>query len=269
MNPELLIDTHAHLYHDRFADDLEAVVQRAREAGVTKIILPAVDVPSVHQALELCDRFEGVYAMAALHPSDTKDATDRDFEAIVALCDDPRVVAVGESGIDYYWDRSFDAKQQDYFRRHVHLAIDKDLPLIMHLRDKQGREEAHHELVRILEEERLTNGWADRMRGIFHCYSGPDWLADQAMELGFMLGIGGTLTFKNSGVAEIVKDVPLDRIVLETDAPFLAPAPHRGKRNEPAYVRRVAEKLAEVKGIKVAEVAEVTTANARRLFGIS
>jgi TatD DNase family protein len=268
LNLEPLIDTHAHLYLDRFESDRDAMIERAFEAGVRTIVLTAIDVASVHSALQLCDRYEGLYAMAALHPSETKEATDREFEAIAALCNDPRVIAVGESGLDYYWDRSFDEKQQEAFRWHIRLAIETDLPLILHMRDKQGHDEVHGDLVRILEEERLSSGWSDRMRDIFHCYGGPAWLAQRAADLGFLLGIGGTLTFKNSGVADILKTVSLEQIVLETDAPYLAPEPHRGKRNEPAYVRLVCEKLAEVKGISVEEAARVTTANARRLFGI-
>ena len=265
----MLIDTHAHLYLDRFADDREAVLARARAADVQAIVLPAIDVPSIHQALELCERHEGLYAMAALHPSETQAATEADLEAVAALCDHPRVVAVGESGLDYYWDRSFDERQHHFLREHVRLAIAKDLPLILHSRDKKGREDVFEDLVRILEEERRTSGQPDRLRGIFHCFGGPAWLAERARATGFLVGLGGTLTFKNGGVADVVRDVPMEQIVLETDAPYLAPAPHRGKRNEPAYVRLVAEKLAEVKGTSVEEVARITTANARRLFGLA
>ena len=255
-----MIDTHAHIYHQRFDSDQDAMIERAKEAGVEMIVMPAIDVASIHAALALCSRHEGLFAMTALHPGDTKDATEADFEAVVAFCDDPRVVAVGESGLDYYWDRSFDDTQQDFFRRHIRLAIQTDLPLILHMRDKQGRDEVHRDLVSILKEERSD---AKNLRGIFHCFGGPAWLVEEAAGLGFLLGIGGTLTFKNSGVADIVKNIPLSQIVLETDAPFLAPQPFRGKRNEPAYTRLVAEKLAEVKGIGLEEVEEVTTATAR------
>ena len=263
-----IIDTHAHLYHKRFDSDRDAMIERAKAAGVETIVMPAIDVASIQAAIDLCERHSGLYAMTALHPSDVKEATDEDFGEVARFCDDPHVVAVGESGLDYYWDRSFDEKQQDYFRRHIHLAIEKDLPLILHMRDKQGKEEVHREIVRILEEERLVTGTPERMRGIFHCFGGPAWMVEAAETLGFLLGIGGTLTFKNSGVADIVKDIPLSRIVLETDAPFLAPEPYRGKRNESAYTSHVAEKLAVVKGVSLEEVAEITSANARQLFGI-
>jgi TatD DNase family protein len=264
----MLIDTHAHLYLDRFGGDLPAVLARARERGVERIVMPAIDVPSIHRALALCDQYDGLFAMAALHPSDTKDATDEDFAAVAACCDDPRVVAVGESGLDYYWDRSFDAVQHDFYRRHIRLAIDKDLPLILHIRDKKDRDEAHRDVVRLLREERGVSDRPERLRGIFHCFTGPAWMLDAATELGFLVGLGGVLTFKNSGLDALARDIPMEQIVLETDAPFLAPEPYRGKRNEPSYVRYVAEKLAEVKGLPVEEVARVTTANAVRLFGL-
>lgn len=258
----MLIDTHAHLYHHRFDEDREEAIRRAREAGVETIVLPAIDVASIGAAVALCERHEGIYAMAALHPSETKEAAEEDFEEVAAWCDHECVVAVGESGLDYHWDRSFDVQQHAFFRRHIRLAIERDLPLILHNR------EASADLVRILREERAASDRPERLRGIFHCFGGPASLAEEAAELGFLLGLGGTLTFKNSGVREAVADVPMERIVLETDAPFLAPVPNRGKRNEPAYVRYVAETLAETKGLTVAEVERITTENARRLFGL-
>ncbi len=265
----MLIDTHAHLYLERFDADRGAVVARAREAGVTSVVLPAIDVPSIYQALGLCERYEGFYAMAALHPSETKEANEADFEAVAALCDHPRVVAVGESGLDYYWDRTFDGRQHDSYRRHIRLAVEKDLPLILHIRDKNGRDEAHRDIVEILQDEKAASPQPARLRGIFHCFTGPAWVAEAARDLGFLVGLGGVLTFKNSGLDVLAADLPMEQIVLETDAPFLAPTPHRGKRNEPAYVRLVAEKLAEVKGLSVEEVARCTTENARRLFRLS
>ncbi len=264
----MLIDTHAHIYLHRFEDDFDAMLARAREAGVEAIVMPAIDVASIRRALALSAAYPSLFVMAALHPSETKDATDADFEAVAASCDEPRVVAVGESGLDYYWDRSFDAVQHDFLRRHARLAMERDLPLILHSRDKPGREEVFEDLVRILQEERRAHPQGHRLRGIFHCFGGPPWLAEAAASLNFLVGLGGTLTFKNSGVDAVVREVPMEQIVLETDAPYLAPVPHRGRRNEPAYVRLVAEKLAEVKGLSVEEVARITTANARRLFGL-
>ncbi len=266
--PVPLLDTHAHVYLDRFDADREAVVERAKAAGVTAVVLPAIDLPSIRAALDLCERYPGFFwAMAALHPSEVKDATDADFEAVRAFCDRPEVAAVGESGLDYYWDRSFNPKQQDLLHRHARLAAERDLPLVLHNRDQKGSEASSRDLVAILRDVKAQPG-GERLRGVFHCFGGPVWLADEVLDLGFHVGLGGTLTFKNGGVPEAVEAVPLERIVLETDAPYLAPAPHRGTRNEPAYVRLVAETLAGVKGISVAEVEAVTTANARALFGL-
>ncbi|HEX7071395.1 MAG TPA: TatD family hydrolase [Rhodothermales bacterium] len=262
----MLIDTHIHLYSKKFDDDRDAVIQRAREAGVEILVLPAVDVPSIEASVELSERHGGVHAMAAIHPTETREATDADFEAVRSWCGHASIVAVGETGLDYYWDRSFDAQQHEFFRRHIRLAMEADLPLVLHSRDKKDRTEVHEVMVRMLNEERAASEHPERLRGVFHCFGGPDWLPAEAEKLGFVLGIGGTLTFKNGGVDRLVADVPLSRIVLETDAPYLAPEPHRGRRNEPAFVRLVAERLADLKGVSVEEVERVTTENAKRLY---
>ena len=262
----MLIDTHAHLYLDRFDADRDAVVTRAHEAGVGAILQPAIDVPSIRAALVLCEHYEGLYAMAALHPTETKDATEEDLAAVAALCDDPRVVAVGESGLDYYWDRTFIAKQQEVLRWHARLAIDKGLPLVLHNRDQKGSTASSDDLVRILQEEQAAASAGKHLTGVFHCFGGTPAFAAAVLDLGFFVGIGGTLTFKNGGVPEAIAEVPLERIVLETDAPFLAPVPHRGKRNEPAYTRLVAERLAALRDLPLETIAAVTTANARALF---
>ena len=258
----MLIDTHTHLYHHKFDDDRDPVVARARAAGVSQMVLPAIDVASIHDAIKLSDRHDGVFVMSALHPSEVKDATDADFQAVIELAAHPNVVAIGESGLDYYWDRTFDDKQQDYLRRHIRLAVETDLPLILHNR------EATADIIRILAEERAKLEKPERLRGILHCFVDDAETAHRASDLGFLVGIGGIVTFKNSTLAEAVADIPLNQIVLETDAPFLAPHPYRGKRNEPAYVRLVAEKVAEVKGIGLEEVADVTSRTARALFAL-
>lgn len=258
----MLVDTHAHLYLDQFDDDRDAVVERARAAGVETIVMPAIDVASIRSAVELCETYDGLYAMAGLHPSHVDEATEADFEAVVEWCNHPSIVAVGESGLDYYWDRSFDEKQQDFFRRHIRLAIEANLPLVIHNR------EATDDILDLLEAEYAATDRPDRLRGILHCYVDPPEVAARAWEMGFYVGVGGILTFSNSDVDEHVKDVPLDRIVAETDSPYLAPEPHRGDRNEPAYVRHVAEGLAEAKGIAVEEVERTTTQNAREIYGL-
>ena len=256
----MLVDTHAHLYLDQFDEDRDAVLARARDAGVETIVLPAIDVPSIQQAVDLCEAHDGLYAMAALHPSETEDATDADFAAVKEWCDHPSVVAVGESGLDYYWDRSFDDKQQAFFRRHIRLAIEADLPLVIHNR------EATDDILTILEEEHERTDTPERMRGILHCYVDPPEVAERAWNLGFYVGMGGIMTFANSDVDDYVQDVPLDRIVVETDSPYLAPEPNRGERNEPAFVRHVADTLARVKDVPIREVEAVTTENAREIY---
>lgn len=257
-----LVDTHAHLYLDRFDEDREEMLDRARAVGVTAFFLPAIDVASIHAALELASRHADIWVMAALHPSETRDATEADFEAVETLSSEARVVAIGETGLDYYWDRTFDGKQHEMLRRHIRLAVDRDLPLVFHNR------EAHDDLVRILREEKSVSPHPERFRGIFHCFGGLPAHAVDVLDLGFHVGLGGSLTFRNGGVPDAVRDVPLDRIVLETDAPFLAPVPHRGKRNEPAHIALVASFLAGLRGLDVDEVANVTTANAERLFAV-
>lgn len=264
----MLIDTHVHLYHDRLANDRSDVLARARAAGVGPMVMPAIDVLSIRKALTLCEEETDLYAMVALHPSDTKEATDDDYEAVAMLAGSPHVVAVGESGLDYYWDRSFDTIQEKAFRWHIRLAIKHDLPLILHMRDKRDHDEVHTDIVRILHDEKNTSANPERLRGIFHCFTGPAWVTREATALGFHLGIGGAITFKNGGVDVLARDIPIEQIVLETDSPFLAPVPYRGKRNEPSYVRLVAEKLAAVKGLPVETIARVTTDNAVGLFGL-
>jgi TatD DNase family protein len=256
----MLVDTHAHIYVDKFNDDFEPMLDRARAAGVTDIVMPAIDVPSIEHALELADRYEGLFVMAGLHPSEVKDATDDDYAAMETLARDPRIVAIGESGLDYYWERSFDEKQHDFLRRHIRLAAELDLPLILHNR------EATEDILDVLADERSRLSDPSRLRGILHCFTDGLTEAQRAHDLGFLIGIGGVVTFKNSGLAEALKDVPLDWIVLETDAPYLAPHPHRGKRNEPAYVSLVAERLAEVYDTSIDEVGQITSDNARKLF---
>jgi TatD DNase family protein len=258
----MLVDTHAHLYLDRFDDDRDLVLQRARDAGVETIVMPAIGVPSIQQAVDLAGTHDGLYAMAGLHPSETEDATDTDFEAVREWCDHDKIVAVGESGLDYYWDRSFDDRQKEFFRRHIRLAIEADLPLVIHNREATG------DILDILEEERAATDAPAKMRGILHCYVDPPEVAERAWDLGFYVGVGGIMTFSNSEVDDYVKEVPLERIVVETDSPYLAPEPNRGDRNEPAYVRHVADTLARVKDVPIQEVEAVTTANARDIYGL-
>jgi len=257
----MLIDTHAHIFLEPFESDLDQVIERANGAGITDIFMPAIDIASIYRALDLAAQYDGLHVMAGLHPSEIKDATDEQFEEVRKIASDDRIVAIGETGLDYYWDQSFNEKQHQFLRKHIQLAAEVDKPLVFHDR------EASWDLIRIVREEQEAADDASKIRGIFHCFGGPVDVTEAVLELGFHMGIGGTLTFKNGGIPDAISTVPLERIVLETDSPFLTPAPFRGKRNEPAYVRLVAEKLAEIRGISLEEVAEITTLNARRIFG--
>ena len=261
----MFVDTHAHLYVKRLQADWDGVMERARMAGVDRILMPAIDLDSIEKALALCGKHQGLYAMTALHPTEVKSFTAADMALVAAYCEESKVVAVGETGLDYYWDRSFDQNQKEALRLHAQLAVRKDLPLVMHLRDKKGSDEAHQDAVEIL--TGVLPPWdGKRPRGVFHCFTGPQWLIDEAANLGFLLGIGGVITFKNAGVDRLLEHVPLSRLILETDAPYMAPTPHRGRRNEPAYLQLVADRLAQVKRVTVEQVAAVTTRNAEDLF---
>ena len=270
----MLIDTHAHLYLPPFDADRDAVLTRAHDAGVRAILMPAVDLASAHTALALAERTRqpGLRAMAGIHPSYVHEMAPGDLEAVADLARDERIVAVGETGLDYYWTREHVDAQHASLRAHARIAMETGKPLVLHNRDKKGSDECSQDLLRILREARDEAAGREtggELRGVFHCFSGPAWLATEILDLGFHVGLGGTLTFKNGGVPEAIRDVPMDRIVLETDAPYLAPTPHRGTRNEPAHVRLVAERLAERRGESVESVAEQTTATARDLFALS
>ncbi|MEL6355763.1 MAG: TatD family hydrolase [Bacteroidota bacterium] len=254
----MFIDTHTHLYSDKFSTDRALVMQRAREAGVELALLPAVDSKSHQAMLELEAAEPGFcHAMIGLHPVSVKE----DYEEELALVERELArrpwIAIGEIGMDLYWDKSFRTQQEDAFLRQCAWAIDYDLPIAIHARES---------IDELLELIRGVNNPA--LRGVFHCFTGNKEQAHAAIDLGFYLGIGGVLTFKNGGIDKVVPEVPRERILLETDAPYLAPTPHRGKRNETAYVRLVAQKLAELWGQNLAEVGRQTTQNAYQLFDL-
>ena len=265
----MLVDTHVHLYSDRYDADRDAVLARAQAAHVDVLLLPAVDVDSIGAALALADAEPGVFAMAGLHPTYLADAAPGAFDRVEAVSLDPRIVAIGETGLDYYWSRDHADAQRQSLDTHARLALRVGLPLVIHNRDQKGSDDCARDIVRILRDVRGSEPGGERLTGVFHCFGGPDWLTADVLDLGFYVGLGGTLTYKKSGVADAVRDVPLDRIVLETDGPYLAPTPHRGTRNEPSYVPLVAQALADARGTDVETVAEQTTANAVRLFGLA
>lgn len=252
-----LIDTHAHLYSPKFEHDRPEMVRRAIAAGVTRMYLPNIDSASIDAMLELEAAFpEHCFAMMGLHPSHVQPDTYEQELAVVEHWLQQRAWAgVGETGIDLYWDKTTLPFQQIAFARQIEWAKDLGRPIIIHSR------ESNEECLAL-----VKAGQDGRLRGIFHCFSGTAEQAQRMIDLGFMLGIGGTLTYPKSELPEVLRVIPLEHIVLETDAPYLPPVPHRGKRNESAYVRLVAEMLSEVKVLPVAEIARVTTANALRLF---
>lgn len=254
----MLIDTHAHLYSRKFDTDRPDMVRRAIAAGVARMYLPNIDSESIEPMLELESAFpEHCFAMMGLHPGSVQpDTWEHELELVEKWLGERIWAGVGETGIDLYWDKSTLDIQKQAFARQIEWAKDLGRPIIIHSR------ESNEECL-----ELVANGQDGRLRGIFHCFSGTAEQAQRMIDQGFMLGIGGTLTYAKSELPAVLKTVPLTSIVLETDAPYLPPVPHRGKRNESAYVRLVAEMLSEVKVLPMAEIARVTTANALRMFG--
>ena len=258
----MLIDTHAHLDDTRYDGDREAVIARARDAGVETFVTIGCDLATSKAAVDLATRYPFVYAAVGVHPHEVKHIEDGWYDAFRRLAGHEKVVAYGEIGLDYHYNHSPPKLQRERFREQVGLAKELRLPLVIHTR------EAQEDTIAILKEEK-----AGDVGGVFHCFSGDARLAKDALELGFYLSFSGVITFQNATpLRDIVKTVPLDRILVETDCPYLTPAPHRGKRNEPAFVTLVAEKIAEVKGTAAAagveEIGRVTSDNARRLFKI-
>ena len=254
-----LIDTHCHLYSEQFDSDREQVIAHAKRMGVDRILLPNVDLQTVPGMHDLVSKHPTVcYPMMGLHPCDVKPDFESEIAQLFSFFDTHTYCAVGEIGIDLYWDKSTQDIQEKAFVMQVEFALKKGLPVAIHSRN------ATHRIIEILKDYKGRG-----LRGVFHCFSESLELALEIIKLdGFLLGIGGVLTFKNAGLPEVLQQVDMKHIILETDSPYLPPVPHRGKRNEPAYTRLVAEKLADVKGLTLREVAEITTENAERLFGL-
>ncbi len=254
----MFIDTHCHLDFDRFDADRDLVVQRAVDAGVTRIIVPAVDLQNGRTVLQLADQYPGVYAAVGIHPNSTAEWQDDWLSVLRDWARHHKVVAIGEIGLDYYWDDSPAAVQHRVLTLQLELAAELRLPVIIHNR------EASADVLRLLDASPLAG---QENAGVLHSFS-ADWeTAVAALDMGFYLGFTGPITYKKANdLREIAAKAPLERILVETDAPFLTPQPYRGKRNEPAYVAYVAEKLAEVRGMVTAEIAHHTTQNALRLF---
>ncbi|GAB1723653.1 MAG: YchF/TatD family DNA exonuclease [Nitrospira sp. CR1.1] len=258
----MLIDTHTHLDDARYNSDRDAMIARAREAGVETMITIGCDLATSRSAVALAAHYPFVYASIGVHPHEVKHITDSWYDDLRQLARHNKVVAYGEIGLDYHYNHSNPEEQRLRFREQLQLARELKLPVIIHTR------EAQDDTIRILKEER-----ASEIGGVFHCFSGDAWLAKDALELGFYLSFSGILTFQNATMLrEIAKTVPADRLLIETDCPYLTPIPHRGKRNEPAYVKHVAEMLATLAANGAAmtanDIGRLTSDNARRLFKI-
>ena len=252
------IDTHCHLDGEEFHDDLDAVVQRAREAGCTKIFVPAIDLSSCQTVMEVCRRFPGyAYPMLGLHPEEMKSNWQEVLSSINCQLSTVNCLAIGEVGLDFYWSREFEKEQLEAFEEQVRWSVETRLPLMIHCR------KAQNEMVNIL--KRYARNLPG---GVFHCFTGNEIEARQLLEFeNFVLGIGGVLTFKKSHLPEVLPAcVPLDRIVLETDAPYMAPVPMRGQRNEPAFIPHVITRMAEAYGVTEEEICRQTNENVARIF---
>ena len=254
----MLIDTHSHVNDAAYLDDYETVIENARKESVNQMIVVGFDEPTIKRAMELVEQYEGLYAVIGWHPVDAIDCTPEHLAWIEELSSHEKVVAIGEIGLDYHWDKSPKDVQQQLLRTQVQLAKRVKLPIVIHNRD------ATEDIIRILKEE-----GAEEVGGIMHCFGGSLETAQICMNMNFYISIGGPVTFKNARkLQEVVRQLPLGRLLVETDCPYLTPHPHRGKRNEPKYVKLVAEKIAELKSCTYEEIAQATTENAKKLFHI-
>lgn len=251
-----LVDTHCHIYLEEFAPDLEEVLERAKNTGIKRIYMPAFDGGHVQNMLKLQKTYVGrCYSMLGLHPCYVRENYREELDFILKTIEENQFVAIGEIGLDYYWSRDYDSQQMTCFREQIALAREKGLPIVIHSRNSMDT------CIEVIKEESKKG-----LSGIFHCFTGTYENAMDIIECGMMLGIGGVITYKNSGLAEVIARVPLEHLVLETDAPYLTPVPFRGKRNESSYLKYIAEKIAAVKNISVDEVADATTRNANKVF---
>ncbi|MEN8116751.1 MAG: TatD family hydrolase [Bacteroidota bacterium] len=254
----MLIDTHSHIYSEDFLHDREEALQRAYDNGVKKIILPNIDSGSIKHLLDLSDAYPHLcYPLMGLHPTSVEEDYKEELHAVEYWLEKRKFYGIGEIGIDLYWDKKFINEQKDAFRHQVKLAKSRQLPIVIHVRD------SFEETYAIVKEEQDGS-----LKGIFHCFSGNETEAQKVVDLGFLLGIGGVVTFKNSSLGEVIKTVRLENLVLETDSPYLAPVPKRGKRNESSYLIFIGQKISEIFNTSLEQVAEITTLNARNLFEI-
>lgn len=255
----MLIDTHVHLNADQYEGEIDDVITRAKEDGVEKFVVIGFDRKTIQRTMDLIEAYDEVYGVIGWHPVDAVDCTDEDLEWIESLADNEKIVAIGEIGLDYHWDKSPKDVQETVFIKQIELAKRVNLPIVIHNRD------AEEDAIRILEEND-----AKTVGGIMHSFhNGTDEQINRVLDMGFYVSLAGVITFKNAKrPKEVAQYVPLNRLVVETDAPYLTPHPYRGKRNEPKLVRLVAEELAELRGISIEEVEKATTENAKRIYNI-
>lgn len=252
-----MIDTHSHLYAEEFKDDIAVVLERAKAVGVEKIYLPAIDSSTHDAMIRLSHDYAGYcIPMMGLHPCYVDGQYKKEIEIVEAWLSKEKFAAIGEIGLDYYHSTEFKSQQIDAFSLQIKMAIDYQLPIVIHTRSSM------EDCIKMIED--VGEG---KIKGIFHCFGGDAKQAKKIIEMGFMLGIGGVLTYKNAGLAKVLESLPMEAIVLETDAPYLTPVPFRGKRNETSYIKYVAEKIAEIKGISFEEVGSITSSNAKKIFG--
>ncbi len=253
-----ITDTHTHLYSSQFDEDRNEMIQRAFDAGVSRFFIPAIDSSYTESMLELEKNYpDNVFLMMGLHPTSVKENYEEELVHVKEQFDKRDFYAVGEIGIDLYWDKTFLKQQQDAFKRQIQLAKEKNLPIVIHCRD------AFDEIFEVLETEK-----DDKLFGIFHCFTGTLEQAHRALSFNMKLGIGGVVTFKNGKIDKFLNEIPIEHIVLETDSPYLAPTPFRGKRNESSYTTNVIDKLVDIYGLTFNEIAEITTQNSKDVFGI-
>ena len=253
-----LTDTHTHLYLEGFLSDRDLLIREAIEKNVNRFFLPNIDRTSIDAMIDLEKKYpENCFAMMGLHPCSVKENWKDEMALVEKYLSERKFTAVGEIGIDLYWDKAFAKEQEEVFRKQIELANHYKLPVSIHSR------ESFEEIYQILLSTKKENSC-----GVFHCFTGNEEQAKRAIDLGFYLGSGGVITFKNSGLDKTIANIDLEHLVLETDAPYLAPVPFRGKRNLPAYIVKVAQKIAEIKNISLEEVARITTENSKKIFGI-
>lgn len=251
--PMYLIDSHAHIYLPEFDKDREFLIEEAKNAGVEKIFMPAIDSSTHDKMLQVEAAFPSCVSMMGLHPCSVKENVEEELHIVKQHLEKRKFIALGEIGLDFYWDVSFKEQQYKAFHQQIQWALEYDLPIVIHSRN------AVDECIEVV------RGYP-QLKGVFHCFSGGAEQARKIIDLNFMLGIGGVVTFKNAGLDKVLQEIGVDNIILETDAPYLAPVPYRGKMNEPFYLKLVAEKLVSITGMSLRQIAELTTANTNKLF---